>query len=814
MADIQIIAEVIGGKDIESLINSTSRLESRVKKLGSALNKGKINQTQYNQGLKEATRAATPLYKTHQKASAVVRKLAADYQKATKEQERAIAVAKREKLAVQDFARARREATAENARFDAERRKQIALAEQAAATEERLRHKFQAGYTAMDVYSKEMNDLAVARKLDIISLEEQTKAVQRLNLEMKKGTGRFSDNALAAHRSTRSVNRFGLLAQQSGYQIGDFLVQVQSGTNWMVAFGQQATQVAGTLTLLGGKFILIGSALGIIIPLVTALGAAWMRTRQESDDASDSVSEMESALGSARNEISDIRQELRLLQSGFQETFQLTFRDSIKMARDELALAKEDLAELTALEAGTRAMFGALPIIGDRITSADRDAVEAAEERVRLAEAELVAAEAIFGLKQATNESRNQEVSDAENIVANLQRQVYEQQQLFGLQGDALRVAEEKLEMQELYQELLEAGVEPMSDLWNMAVRLLQVMQGNAAAAERLEGSLDRASRITFSNLPFAEGMEATRQLEIYGQYQDTRSAAPDTPVVHNTPSRSSGGGGGGGGGPSGPTALERLQKEVEERRTLLTLYGQQRMLQEEIYDVTKKLGDEAGSMSAQQIEDLAKINLELDKQEELYAQRLADVQSIADTMSQSMGDAFTSMVEGTKSFKDAIRDMARAVVKQLWDIFVIQRLIGGFDSTAGTGTGLVGRIFGFLANADGNAFSNGKVTAFADGGVVNSPTFFPMANGMGLMGEAGPEAVMPLKRGKNGKLGVQTEGGQGNVVVNQTFAFSANGDDSVKKIIAEQAPKIAALTQKTMMDSRRRGGVTRATFG
>ena len=53
-------------------------------------------------------------------------------------------------------------------------------------------------------------------------------------------------------------------------------------------------------------------------------------------------------------------------------------------------------------------------------------------------------------------------------------------------------------------------------------------------------------------------------------------------------------------------------------------------------------------------------------------------------------------------------------------------------------------------------------------------------------MGEAGPEAIMPLKRGSNGKLGVQMEGGGGGgdvITINQSFNFQANGDDTVKKL-------------------------------
>jgi len=81
----------------------------------------------------------------------------------------------------------------------------------------------------------------------------------------------------------------------------------------------------------------------------------------------------------------------------------------------------------------------------------------------------------------------------------------------------------------------------------------------------------------------------------------------------------------------------------------------------------------------------------------------------------------------------------------------------GGFMSIGGTG--------GLFAN--GAAFAGGRVTAFANGGVVNTPTVFPMAKGMGLMGEAGPEAVMPLRRLPGGRLGVEStgRGGGSNVI-------------------------------------------------
>jgi len=108
----------------------------------------------------------------------------------------------------------------------------------------------------------------------------------------------------ATGKASRRISTKGVIIQQAGYQIGDFIVQVQSGTNAFVAFGQQATQVAGTLTLLKGPWLLIGSALGIIIPLVTAAGAAFMRTRKEVEETTKAVDVISKSLSTVDSAVS------------------------------------------------------------------------------------------------------------------------------------------------------------------------------------------------------------------------------------------------------------------------------------------------------------------------------------------------------------------------------------------------------------------------------------------------------------------------------------------------------------------------------
>lgn len=106
----------------------------------------------------------------------------------------------------------------------------------------------------------------------------------------------------------------------------------------------------------------------------------------------------------------------------------------------------------------------------------------------------------------------------------------------------------------------------------------------------------------------------------------------------------------------------------------------------------------------------------------------------------------------------------------------------------------------GLLADGVGSLFSGltggagaSKVMAFAKGGIVGSPTSFPMAQGTGLMGEAGPEAIMPLTRTADGRLGVVSHGGGSsvNVTVNVSTPDVAGFQRSRSQIAAQMARAI-----------------------
>lgn len=139
--------------------------------------------------------------------------------------------------------------------------------------------------------------------------------------------------------------------------------------------------------------------------------------------------------------------------------------------------------------------------------------------------------------------------------------------------------------------------------------------------------------------------------------------------------------------------------------------------------------------------------------------QNIRDIAEDFKGLAQDVLSGFINDLREGKSAAEALENALGKVADRLLDIF-LSNLFGG----GGGGGGFLD----FLFNAKGNAFSGGRVTAFARGGVVNKPTIFPMANGMGLMGEAGPEAILPLKRGATGRLGVDASGaGGGGTVVN-----------------------------------------------
>ncbi|MGR3513315.1 MAG: phage tail tape measure protein [Paracoccaceae bacterium] len=140
-----------------------------------------------------------------------------------------------------------------------------------------------------------------------------------------------------------------------------------------------------------------------------------------------------------------------------------------------------------------------------------------------------------------------------------------------------------------------------------------------------------------------------------------------------------------------------------------------------------------------------------LDEAGRAMAATEAETKALSRGLSRGLRSAFDGLVFDGMRASDAMEAVGRSVVNTAYSAAIrpVTKHFGGL---------LADGIAGLFA--DGASFAQGRVMPFASGGIVSGPTYFPMRNGMGLMGEAGPEAIMPLSRGADGKLGVRTEGG------------------------------------------------------
>jgi hypothetical protein len=138
------------------------------------------------------------------------------------------------------------------------------------------------------------------------------------------------------------------------------------------------------------------------------------------------------------------------------------------------------------------------------------------------------------------------------------------------------------------------------------------------------------------------------------------------------------------------------------------------------------------------------------------------EVNTLSAGLSGGLRRAFDGLVFDGQRLSDSLKTVAKSIIDTVYGI-AIRPVSNAFGGLLAQGiSGVLGSAMPF---GSGSAFSQGRVMPFATGGVVTGPIGFPMRGGSGLMGEAGPEAIMPLARGADGRLGVQADSGAGRPV-------------------------------------------------
>lgn len=187
------------------------------------------------------------------------------------------------------------------------------------------------------------------------------------------------------------------------------------------------------------------------------------------------------------------------------------------------------------------------------------------------------------------------------------------------------------------------------------------------------------------------------------------------------------------------------------------------------------RLEDDGQVMLGKSFDDSARVTAAFEaelgrlRESMLYTNR--EVTTLSSGIGSGLRRAFEGLVFDGMKLSDALKGIARSMADTAFSVALkpLEQALSG--AIAQGVNGLMGGVMPF---ADGAAFTQGRVLPFAKGGVVSQPTYFPMRGATGLMGEAGAEAIMPLRRGADGRLGVAAGGGAGRPV-NVTFNVSTD---------------------------------------
>lgn len=679
-------------------------------------------------------------------------------------------------------------------------------------------------------YQKALNQLSAKYRRLGVDVNSARSAVMSYGRAAAEAAREQQALFAASQASSAGINRMGVGMQQAGYQIGDFLVQVQSGTNAFVAFGQQATQLVGILPMFnsvmgisGTKLIGLSAGLGIAIPLVTALAAAFMRTRQTSESATGGFTTMEAAMQAAREESTRMADEIERLNRGLKDNTQL----NITRAIEQQQLRVTEAQALADQVAGTDGGFVAegrlrreqetlrqyqeqLQKLKDQAQEID-DINDRREEEADRAKELVELQDMLIEREKRLSQERLEALLEAGRVAEegrktreDIARSLQQETELYRL---IARFGEDSAEVEALRaQHARDAHLARIQETTTNEVLIRQAMERYDAmvlASGEADKTTEALARLSQLNLGSFNAQVTFLVNELGIAADEALRLAANMPIGRSEGDVSRGARGlrpgmrsrrvnfdrdlglgrfadrpeRGGGGVDPLTQLrERLTLEKE---LLGKSEAQQRVIQ--------ALGINWRSYGEETVNSLVASIEEMDR----FNERVQQQQQLADSIANSFGDAFMSIVDGTKSTKDAFKQMAAAIIKDLYQVYVMKRLIGSAEA----GTGIAGAI--------------GKALFRESGGSM-------MPNRPYVVGERGPELVIPGRSATvtNADLTRKSMGGDSVIVNNNINVTGGTDPAAIRQEVAKLMPQITNATKTAVIDARRRGGQMKAAFG
>lgn len=579
-------------------------------------------------------------------------------------------------------------------------------------------------------------------------VQQTTQTVERLNRIMQNQGSALDQQTFAFNRAGRGMNEFGFYAQQVGYQVGDFFVQVQSGTNFLVAFGQQATQLAG---LIPG---VLGAAIGIGISALTAIGSAFFRSTEGAKTFQDSLSSVNDVLSEtsslvkvANGDFSELEERFGSLAPAIKALAETRAEVSIRQMTDA---AKELNTQLTDMYSGS-----AWTNVSRAEDLANAFSLNTRESRnLANAMSELASQDTLGGQVEAATALRETLLETFGPV-----REMTSEQFNFYLQV---------LQTEEAYRELLNRTGEVSGEISLMEGAMALFTDASSAAVVAVNGIETAASS--------ALGVVTNLVTKMWEAVQARIAANRE---------------------------LETMKMEFSPAGQALKRYGSRGTVSNR--PVTFSDGTELEKPRPSR-GGTARRETELRKQIDLtkeLTQAEKDRQTIVRSIESSLEDGFMSMVDGTKSVKDAFKSMARDIIKELYRVLVVQRMVNS----------IAGAINGFFSPATPTTTSfntpNFFVGGRASGGSIMGGTPY-------LVGEHGPELVIPRHSGtvvNANQTANALGGGAGNVTVQNNITVTGSDAAMVRAEVAKMIPQITNATKAAVIDAKQRGGQMAAAF-
>lgn len=608
--------------------------------------------------------------------------------------------------------------------------KAISTTQRLEATLVKLEKSLRSGKITSSQYNAELGRQAKTLRDLGVSYNQANSQVRRFAANLRGLSSTELDNiGRGFQASQKGARQFELAVQQAGFQVGDFAVQVASGTNPLVAFAQQATQLVG---FFGGPW---GAAIGAGIAVASGLAIAFMGISEAAKTA-DETSQ-------------DLADTLSLLEE----------------TTDRLNLSVDEMIRKYGEAAGTVREFA--------IAQAE-SAVAQAEQR--LGDQILLLNEMMNQYTAATNAVNDfGEALDYSEVLRTItddfkvsSREAMQLFDAFVAIENATTFAQQRAGLLEVDRILKDANVSA-GDLPPELNRALFELRALVLDADALAAALDRARsaarNMTFGNLGALSGLSGSELIPPPAPLEDPEKESP---------------------GAAKRDPLEELKKQLDLERELVgTSEAYQR--------VRRALGDQFAKTSPEIVSGLVE---QIQKTEELIEIENRR-KSLINTVSNALESGFMSMVDGTKSVKDAFKSMAADIIRELYRVLVVQRMVGGITSSlglfAGPSTGSFGLPFG---------------GSFATGGSV-------MPNKSYLVGENGPELVIPRHSGTvvNANQTAAMGSGNGDITVQNNITVTGSDAAMVRAEVAKMIPQITNATKAAVIDAKQRGGQMAAAF-